>query len=227
MKIPIPVNENERLKALYEYNLLDTLPEENFDRLTKLASIICEVPIALISIIDKDRQWFKSNVGLGANQTPRNISFCQYSIMGTELFEVEDALKDSRFKENPLVLEDPNIRFYAGYPIIDLNGFALGTLCVIDKTPKTLSENQRLALKTLAEDIMIQIAGNKKNEERRKLERLFYMSQDMICIAGVDGYFKKINTSFTKILGWTESELLEKQFLVLYILTILKKPTLK
>ncbi len=212
MNIPIPENENERLKALYEYNLLDTLPEENFDRLTKLASIICEVPIALISIIDKERQWFKSNVGLGATQTPRNISFCQYSIMGTELFEVEDALKDSRFKENPLVLEDPNIRFYAGYPIIDLNGFALGTLCVIDKTPKTLSENQRLALKTLAEDIMIQIAGNKKNEERRKLERLFYMSQDMICIAGVDGYLKKINTAFTKILGWTESELLEKQF---------------
>lgn len=212
MDLPVPANEKARLNALYEYNLLDTLPEEQFDRLTKLASIICEVPIALISLIDKDRQWFKSNVGLNAAATSREISFCQYSIMGDDVFEVNETLSDQRFKENPLVTGYPNMRFYAGYPIIDPNGNALGTLCVIDQKPKTLSDNQKLALKTLAEDIMLQILANKQNEERKKLEKFFMMSFDMICIAGANGFFKKVNPAITSTLGWSEEELMKKTF---------------
>lgn len=213
LKLPVPENESSRLKALKEYNILDTLPEEQFDRLTKLASIICETPIALISLIDDERQWFKSRIGLDVEQTSRDVSFCQYTIMGKDFFEVEDALEDNRFKKNPLVLENPNIRFYAAYPLIDPEGYALGSLCMIDQSPKKLSEQQKAALKTLSEDIMLQIVGNKKNEERRKLEKFFMMSMDMICIAGIEGYFTKVNPAFTKTLGWTEQELLQRPFI--------------
>ena len=213
IKLPIPENETARLQALYDYELLDSLPEEQFDRLTKLASYICESPIALISLVDKDRQWFKSKVGLDVNETQREISFCQYTILGQDFFEVEDTLKDFRFNKNPLVMENPKIRFYAAYPLLDPNGFALGSLCIIDQIPKKLSFYQREALKTLSEDIMLQIVSNKKNEERKKLEKFFLMSLDMICIANSDGYFKKINPSFLQSLGWTEEQLLKKSFI--------------
>ena len=210
--LPVPDNENQRLQVLREYNILDTLPEEQFDRLTKLASIICEAPIALISLVDTDRQWFKSKVGLEVHQTSRDISFCQYTIMGDDFFEVEDAANDNRFSKNPLVLGNPKIRFYAAYPLIDPNGFALGSLCIIDQVPKRLTVNQKAGLKTLSEDIMLQIVSNKKNEERRKLEKFFLMSLDLICIASTEGYFTKINPAFTLTLGWTEEELLQKPF---------------
>lgn len=209
MNFPIPENEIERLKALHEYHLLDTLPEEQFDRLTKLASIICDVPIVLISLVDKNRQWFKSKVGLAEDETKREISLCQYTIMGKGFFEIEDTIKDERFNENPLVLAGPKIRFYAAYPLIDPNGFALGSLCVIDKKPKKLTSNQIEALKTLAEDIMLQIVAKKESVERLKLEKFYLMSMDMICIAGLDGYFKKVNPAFTATLGWSEKELLD------------------
>ena len=210
--LPIPNNEIQRLQVLREYNILDTLPEEQFDRLTKLAAIICEAPIALISLVDSDRQWFKSKVGLEVHQTSRDISFCQYTIMGEDFFEVEDVANDKRFSENLLVIGNPKIRFYAAYPLIDPNGFALGSLCIIDQVPKRLTVNQKAGLKTLSEDIMLQMVSNKKNEERRKLERFFLMSLDLICMAGTDGYFKKINPAFTQTLGWTEEELLQKPF---------------
>ena len=210
--LPVPDNENQRLQVLREYNILDTLPEEQFDRLTKLASIICEAPIALISLLDTDRQWFKSKVGLEVHQTSRDISFCQYTIMGDDFFEVEDAANDKRFSNNPLVIGNPKIRFYAAYPLIDPNGFALGSLCIIDQVPKRLTVNQKAGLKTLSEDIMLQIVSNKKNEERRKLEKFFLMSLDLICIASTEGYFTKINPAFTLTLGWTEEELLQKPF---------------
>ncbi|MES2396210.1 MAG: PAS domain S-box protein [Bacteroidota bacterium] len=209
---PLPENEAERLAALKQYNILDTLPEEEFDRLTKLASIICEAPIALISLIDKDRQWFKSKVGIDANQTPREISFCQYSIMGDSFFEIEDATKDERFLNNPLVQHQQNIKFYASHPLIDPNGYALGTLCVIDRKARKLSPDQQEALTLLANEVVSQIVSRKKNAEKDKLEKLFNLSIDLICVAGTDGYFKKINPAFTLTLGWTIEELLSKPF---------------
>ncbi|MES2139849.1 MAG: PAS domain S-box protein [Bacteroidota bacterium] len=211
-KGPLPENEAERLAALIQYNIFDTLPEEEFDRLTKLASIICGVPIALISLIDKDRQWFKSKIGLNALEMHRDISFCQYTINGESIFEVEDATKDERFSSNPFVIGEPNIRFYAGYPLIDPNGYALGSICVIDKEARKLTAAQRQALIHIANEVVSQIVSRKKNAEKDKLEKLFNLSIDLICVAGTDGYFKKINPAFTLTLGWTIDELLAKPF---------------
>ncbi|MDR6564524.1 MULTISPECIES: PAS domain S-box protein [unclassified Arcicella] len=211
-ELPIPANEDLRLKALDEYNILDTLPEEEFDRLTKLASVICGVPISLISLIDKDRQWFKSNIGLDANQTARDISFCQYTIVGDTIFEVEDALLDDRFKNNILVNDFPNVRFYAGYPLIDPDGYALGSLCVIDNKVKKLNEDQQLALTILAKEVAAQLVARKERMVLKNYEKLFLESRDMICIAKIEGYLKKINPAFCKTLGWDGVDLIDKSF---------------
>ncbi|MET3128367.1 PAS domain S-box-containing protein [Arcicella rosea] len=210
--LPIPENEDLRLKALEEYNILDTLPEEEFDRLTKLASVICGVPISLISLIDKDRQWFKSNVGLDGTQTARDISFCQYTIVGKDIFEVEDATLDERFHNNPFVEHAPEIRFYAGYPLIDPDGFALGSLCVIDTKAKKLDAEQQLALRILGKEVAAQIVARKERAILKNYEKLFLESKDMICIAKTDGLFKKINPAFCKTLGWDDVDLIDKSF---------------
>ena len=202
MKNPIPSNENERLKALQNYQILDSLKEVEFDRFTELASLICDVPISLITLIGTDRQWFKSNKGLNCNETPRDVSFCQYAIMEPQIFEVLDATKDERFKDNILVNNYPDIRFYAGYPLIDPHGYALGTLCIIDNVPRILSENQKSALKLLADQVIELIVERRQREELKSFERLFNVSIDLMCIAGLDGYFRKVNPSFTMIFGW-------------------------
>lgn len=209
---PIPENETERLAALKAYNILDTAREEDFDRLVELASLICEVPIALVSLIDKDRNWFKASVGLEADQTPRDISFGQFAIMTDDLFEVENAAKDKRFKHNQLVTGALSIKFYAGYPLKDPKGYNLGTLCTIDTVPKKLDKNKSLALKLLAEEVVSQIISRKNILENKRLERLFTLSLDMIGVAGTDGFFKRINPAFTNTLGWTEQELLSSPF---------------
>ena len=211
-KLPMPENEVQRLRALDSYHIMDSEMEVEFDRLTELASVICGVPITLVSLIDANRQWFKSRVGLDAPETPRDISFCQYAITVAELFEVEDALNDDRFKNNPLVQGDPNIRFYAGQPLIDPEGYALGTLCVIDRVPRKLDAAQRRALEILAIEVTAQIVARKQTQEARKMEELFELSIDMICIAGTDGFFKKINGAFAVNLGWKKEDLLGKPF---------------
>ncbi|WP_053070817.1 PAS domain S-box protein [Halomonas sp. PR-M31] len=142
--------ESERLATLHEYGILDTEAEESFDAITRLAALICGVPIALISLVDGKRQWFKSQVGLKVRETPRDQAFCAHTIEGDSLMEVADAHCDSRFRDNPLVLGEPHIRFYAGAPLTVANGCRLGTLCVIDHTPRRLDDRQRQALKELA-----------------------------------------------------------------------------
>ncbi|MCZ8343508.1 MAG: response regulator [Leptospira sp.] len=183
---PIPENENERLAALYALNLLDTLPEPQFDRLTKLAASICGVPIALVSLIDKDRQWFKSNIGLDVTETARDISFCQHAILDENRFEVEDSHSDPRFATNPLVLGDPKIRFYAGQPLVTPDGFALGTLCVIDRVPRQLSENQREALRLLAEEVVHNILEKKKENELKFAKDFLSQTSRVARVGGWD-----------------------------------------
>jgi diguanylate cyclase (GGDEF)-like protein len=146
-----PHNEEARLKALQSLNILDTQPEERFDRLTRLARRMFGVPIALVSLVDENRQWFKSHDGIDVSETPREISFCGHAIHDDSLFIVNDAASDERFSDNPLVLNDPNIRFYAGYPLKHHDGSRLGTLCIIDKEPRSLSEEDIEAFNDLAQ----------------------------------------------------------------------------
>jgi len=150
LKAPIPENDAARLETLRALQILDTPAEERFDRLTRVAQHILQVPIVLISLVDADRQWFKSRQGLEASQTPRDISFCGHAIAGAEVFVVPDAAADPRFADNPLVTEAPDIRFYAGAPLTLSDGHSVGTLCAIDRVPRQVSAAQLAALQDLA-----------------------------------------------------------------------------
>lgn len=165
MKAPTPKNEKKRLQVLWQYDILDTVPERVFDDLTELAATICEAPIALITLVDENRQWFKSRLGITANETSRDVSFCGHAIMEDKLFIVPDAVHDQRFARNPLVLGDPKIRFYAGAPLVTPDGHALGTLCVIDKVPRTLRPEQKRALEILSRHVMTQLELRRRSLE--------------------------------------------------------------
>ena len=154
MKAPIPDNEAERLAALREYHILDTAAEPAYDDITALAAYLCDVPIAMISLVDESRQWFKSKLGLNEQETPRDVAFCAHAILQTEPLIVRDALKDARFADSALVTRSPHIRFYAGFPLASPEGFALGTLCAIDRKPRKLSADQMIAMKALARQVM-------------------------------------------------------------------------
>jgi len=150
----LPINEPQRLQALQQYNVLDTLPEPEFDDITNLASYICGTPMALISLFDQERQWFKSKVGLDATCSSRDIAFCAHAILQPDLFIVPDALLDERFKDNPFVVGEPKIRFYAGAPLLTSRGHALGTLCIIDRIPRELTPQQKGALRSLSRQVV-------------------------------------------------------------------------
>lgn len=162
---PIPSNEKERLEALRSYQVLDTFIEEEFDNITHLASYICQTPIASISLIDEKRLWFKSKVGLDVSEAPREISFCQYTILDDVIYEIPNTLEDEIFKDSPLVIDKPDIRFYAGAPLTTPNGFNIGTLCVFDLIPRKLNDEQKKALSTLAKNVITQLELKKKNLE--------------------------------------------------------------
>lgn len=149
-KPDIPDDEKSRVQELRSLDILDTPPEERFDRLTRIANRLFDVPIALVSLVDDDRQWFKSSVGLSSTETPRDISFCGHAILGDDIFVVNDTATDKRFVDNPLVVNDPNIRFYAGCPLTSLNGYKLGTMCLIDRAPRGFVKEDRTILKDLA-----------------------------------------------------------------------------
>jgi GAF domain-containing protein len=171
MSDPTSEQEKKRLKVLWQYELLDTVPEALFDDLTELAARICEAPIALISLVDEKRQWFKSKVGTNVNETSRDISFCAHAIKQSDLFIVPDATKDERFANNPLVTSDPKIRFYAGAPLITPDGYALGTLCIIDKVPRELRPDQKQALGILARHVVSQLELRRRSRELADVRR--------------------------------------------------------
>lgn len=160
------IDESARLAALRRYRILDTEPEQAFDDLTLIASQICETPIALITLVDEGRQWFKSRVGLTETETARSISFCAYAIQHEGIMQVPDTSRDARFRENPFVTSEPHIRFYAGAPLVTPDGQALGTLCVLDRVPRTLTEGQARALDALRHQAESQL------ELRRNLAEL-------------------------------------------------------
>ena len=174
---PLPDNEDERLAELLSYDVLDTEAEQLFDDLTTLASQICDTPIALISLIDPDRQWFKSRVGLDAEETSREIAFCSHAILQDDVFEIPNASLDPRFHDNPLVIGAPDIRFYAGAPLVSPSGHAIGTLCTIDRKPRKLTESQKTSLQTLSKSVVAHLELKRKN---RELERTSQFRSDFL-----------------------------------------------
>jgi PAS domain S-box-containing protein len=207
----LPTNESDRIRVLHEYEILNTATEEEFDRITKIASLVCGTPISLISLVDKDRQWFKSRVGLETEETRRDVSFCQYTLEEDQLMEVEDAEKDERFKSNELVTREPNIRYYAGLPLIDPNGYALGALCVIDRVPRQLDQHQKEILTLLRDEVVTLIVNRKEKEKYReseqKLKAFFDNSQGLMCTHDLKGNFITVNDAGAKILGYTRDEI--------------------
>src|SRR6478752_2029649 len=210
-----PGNEVQRLEALKRYHILDTENDADFDRLTQLASLICEVPISLITLIDEHRQWFKSKTGIQISELPRNLSICQYVIQEQAAIVIEDSATNERFRNDPLVTNNPSLRFYAGYPLVDPKGFALGTLCVLDQKPKKLTPSQDKALQLIAGEAMSLIVAKRQKEELENFEKLFNNSNDLICVADTDGFLKKINAAFEILLGWDKKFLLETPFIEL------------
>jgi signal transduction histidine kinase len=176
---PAPANEAQRLETLRRYDILDTEAEPAFDDLVALAARLLDMPMALVTLIDQDRQWFKAQLGIGGSETERNDSFCAHALGKPDLLVVQDATTDERFKENPYVLGDPNVRFYAGAPLVAPDGSGLGALCVLDRVPRKLTEDQELTLKVLGRQVMNQL------ELRRLLARSRKERQDLLGILNV------------------------------------------
>jgi PAS domain S-box-containing protein len=229
--VPIPIDEHQRQDALSAYAVLDTLAEQAYDDITLLASAICQTPIAAISLVDKDRQWFLSKIGVTSAETPREQAFCAHAIMNPdEVMVVSDARDDARFVNNPLVTDEPRIRFYAGAPLITADGHALGTVCVMDSKPRTLSTDQVAALQALSRQAVALLDRRRiENEldaamkariaidsELRRSEALFREAYENapigIALVAMSGGWLRVNRSLCEIVGYSSMELLHTTF---------------
>ena len=223
MKPPILPDEAQRLETLRQYGILDTTTEQEFDDLTRLAAYVAGTPMAMVSLIDEDRQWFKSKIGVDVDQTPRDVAFCAHTIAGRELMIVPDLCADARFRENPLVSGEPHIRFYAGMPLVSPEGHALGTLCVLDRVPHRLSEEQEAALRVLGRQVNAQL------DLRRNMLKLVRTYGDLaatqeklaavlrsattVAILATDtkGTVTLFNPGSERLLGWSAEEVVGKK----------------
>lgn len=221
MAASVPVNEIPRLEILRQYQILETPPEAAFDDLARLAAYICQIPTALISFSDLHRHWFKAKIGLNVAELDRDIAFCTHAVLQTELFIVEDALDDERFFTNPLVVVDPKIRFYAGQPLVNPDGYVLGTLCVIDYVPRVLTVDQQAALKILAQQVMAQLELRRNlqglmdaaNQQKQMTQELYKsraaLEHAVEGIAQLDaqGRYLLVNRAYADIVGYSPEEM--------------------
>lgn len=214
-----PKNEEQRLNSLNDYHILDSLPEQAYDDIATIAAQICGVPIALISLIDKDRQWIKASYGIPSalREIPRELSCCAHTITSPdELLEVENASKDDRFLDNPLVVGEPNIQYYAGASLTTKEGIALGTLCVIDHNPNKLTEAQRNSLLALSRQVMALLELRKEtldfDKNKSHLQELVEHISDVVYDLDEQGKFTYVNPALTEISGYSEAELLERSY---------------
>jgi GAF domain-containing protein len=201
--------EAERLAVLKDYEIMDTSPDEALDRVTQLVTQVLGVPTALVSLVDDHRQWFKSRVGMDVDHTARDIAFCDHVVRSGEMLVVPDSTQDARFSANPLVTDDPNIRFYAGIPLRVPEGAVLGTLCAIDYVPRELSPEQLDTLGQLAALVTERLVAHRNDrslvavrEDLNLYRRFFAESRDLNCVASVDGRFLAINDQWTVLLGF-------------------------
>lgn len=224
---PLPLDEDARLYALRQLDILDTDPEEAFDRIARLASFAFGVPIVLISLVDEDRQWFKSHHGIAACETPRSMSFCAHAVLSKRMLVVEDALDDERFADNPLVTDAPNIRFYAGAPLRLGDGQVVGTLCLIDAAPRTFDDNQAAMLGEFAQLVERELETRRQlrrsrtehERDRRSLaisearfRTVFELTPIGKAVVDLDGRFLDVNRKFSEIVGYDEETLRQRTF---------------
>lgn len=211
----MPVDEADRLEALRELDLLDSPPEERFDRVTRMAQRLFDVPIVLVSLVDSDRQWFKSCIGLGVDETGREVSFCAHAILQDEVFVVEDTLADERFADNPLVVGDPHIRFYAGHPLSEPGGHRVGTLCLIDVRPRSFSTDDAATLRDLAAFVERELGS----QELRRMASALQASEEHLSAVlssvaegivtyGIDGTILSFNSAAERMFGLKAAEMI-------------------
>ncbi|HEY9737602.1 MAG TPA: diguanylate cyclase [Trichocoleus sp.] len=223
---PLPANEKQRLAALWNYQILDTKADVAFDGLTRLAAQICQTPIALISLVDAHRQWFKSSVGLNFPETPRDVAFCAHTILHSVPLIVPDARQDSRFVNNPLVLYDPQVCFYAGAPLLTPDGYAIGSLCVLDHVPRRLSQPQQEALETLAQQVIAQLELRRSVtalqqavvEQQQTATALLRISAALenavegIAQLDAQGQYVMVNPAYAAMVGYEPAEMLGRSW---------------